>query len=69
MVAGRQGDQAGWKVFAVTEPRDEDNEREERGMPNQIDVRGREDRNEIRTVRQCRLCRIVIQGDSAILGS
>jgi len=35
----------------------------------QVEVRGREDRNEITTFRQCRLYRTVIPGDSAIPGS
>ena len=38
-------------------------------MPNQVEVRGREDRNEITTFRRCRPYRTVIQGDSAIPGS
>jgi len=49
MVAGRQSDRAGWGVLAVTVPRDEDQVREGRGKPNQVEVRGREDRNEITT--------------------
>ena len=38
-------------------------------MPNQVEVRGREDRKEITSIRRCRLYRTVIQGDSAIPGS
>jgi len=49
MVAGRRGDRAGWGVLAVTEPRDEDQVKEGRGVPNQVEVRGRKDRNEITT--------------------
>jgi len=51
MVAGHQGNQTGWGVLAVTEPRDEDHGRGGRGMPNQVEVRGREDRNEITNFR------------------
>jgi len=40
MVAGRWSDRAGWGVLAVTEPRDEDQVREGRGVPNQVEVRG-----------------------------
>jgi len=69
MVAGRQSARAGWGVLAVTEPRDEDQVKEGRGEPNQVEVRGREDRNEITTFRRCRPYRTVIQGDSAIPGS
>ena len=43
MVAGGQSDRAGWGVLAVTEPRDEDQVREERGVPNRVEVGGRED--------------------------
>jgi len=68
-VAGRQSDRAGWEVLAVTEPRDEDQVSEGRGEPNQVEVQGREDRNEITTFRQCRPYRTVIQRDSAIPGS
>jgi len=70
MVAGGQGDPAGWGgVLAVTEPRDEDQVRGGRGVPSQVEVRGREDRNEITTFRRYRPYRTVIQGDSAIPGS
>jgi len=69
MVAGSRGDRAGWGVLAVTEPRDEDQVREGRGVPNQVEVRGREDQNEITTFRRCRPYRTVIPGDSAIPGS
>ena len=70
MVAGRQGDRAGWGgVLAVTEPRDEDQVRGGRGVPSQVEVRGREDRNEITTFRLCRPYRTVIQGNNAIPGS
>jgi len=56
--------------LAVTEPRDEDQVRGGRGVPNQVEVRGREDRNEITTFRRCRPYRTVIQqGDSAVPGS
>jgi len=40
-------------VVAVTEPRDEDQVRGGRGLPNQVEVRGRKDRNEITTFRRC----------------
>jgi len=66
MVVRHQRDRAGWRVLAVTEPRDEDQVREGKGVPDQIEVRGKEDRNEITTFRQCRPYRTVIQGDSAI---
>jgi len=56
-------------VMAVTKPRDEDQLRGGRGVPNQEEVRGREDRNEITTFRQGRPYRTVIQGDSAVPGS
>jgi len=69
MVAGRHGDRAGWGVLAVTEPRHEDQVREGRGKPDQVEVRGREDRNEITTFRRCRPYRTAIQGESAIPGS
>jgi len=40
MVAGRQGNQTGWGgVLAVTEPRDDDQVRGERGVPDQVEVR------------------------------
>jgi len=51
MVAGRQSDRAGWGVLAVTEPRDEDQVGEGKGVPNRVEVRGRENRNEITTFR------------------
>jgi len=69
MVAGRQSDRAGWEVLAVTEPRDEDQVRERKGVPNGVEVRGREERNEIMTFRRCPPYRTVIQEDSAIPGS
>jgi len=69
MVARHQSDRAGWGVLAVTEPRDEDQVRGGRGVPSQVEVRGREDRNAITTFRQCRPYRTVIQGDSPIPGS
>jgi len=53
MVAGRQSDLAGWGLVAVTEPRDEDQVREGKGVPKRVEVRGREDRNEITTFRRC----------------
>jgi len=56
-------------VLAVTEPRDEDQVREGRGVPDQVEVRGRQDRNEITTFRRCRPYRTVIRGDSAVPGS
>jgi len=68
MVAGRRSDRAGWGLLAVTEPQDEAQVRERRCVPNQVEVRGREDRNEITTFRRCRPYRTVIQGDSAIPG-
>jgi len=40
-------------VLAVTEPQDEDQVRGGRGVPNQVEGRGREDRNEIMTFRRC----------------
>jgi len=57
-------------VLAVTEPRDEDHwqVREGRGVPNQVEVRGREDRNEITTFRRCRPYQTLIHGDNAIPG-
>jgi len=66
MVVGRQSDRIGWGVLAVTEPRDEDQVREGKGVPDQIEVRGKEDRKEITTFRRCRPYRRVIQGHSAI---
>jgi len=69
MVAGRLSDRTGWGVLAITEPRDEDQVREGKGEPDQIEVRGKEDRSEITTFRRCRPYRTVIQGDSAIPGS
>jgi len=69
MVAGHLSDRTGWGVLAVTEPRDEDQVREGKGVPDQIEVRGKEDRNEITTFRRCRPYRTVIQGDNAIPGS
>jgi len=56
-------------VLAVTEPWDEDQVRGGRCVPNQVEVRRREDRNKISTFRQCRPYPTVIQGDSAIPGS
>jgi len=56
-------------VLAVTEPRDEDQVREGKGEPDQTEVRGKEDRNEITAFRRCRPYRTVIPGDSAIPGS
>jgi len=41
-------------VLALLEPRDEDQVKEGRGVSNQVEVQGREDRNEITTFRQCR---------------
>jgi len=68
-VAGRQSDRTGWGVLAITKPRDEDQVRGGSGVPNQVEVRGKEDRNEITTFRRCRPYRTVIQGGSAILWS
>jgi len=52
MVAGCQGDRTGWGgVLPVAEPQDEDQVRGGRGVPNQVEVRGREYRNEITTFR------------------
>ena len=48
-MVGRQSDLAGWGVLAATEPRDEDQVREGKGVPDQIEIGGKEDRNEIRT--------------------
>ena len=56
-------------VLAVTEPRDKDQVGEGRAAPDQIEVRGKEDRREITTFCRCRPDRTVIQGDSAIPGS
>jgi len=53
MVAGGQATEPGGGLLAVTEPRDEDKVREGKGVPNRVEVRGREDRNEIRTFQQC----------------
>ena len=53
MVVGCQSDPAGWGVLAVTEPRDQDQVREWKAVPDQIQVRGKEDRNEITTFRRC----------------
>ena len=39
-----------------------------RGVPSQVEVRGREDRNGTRTFRRFRPYRTVVQGDSAIPG-
>jgi len=69
MVAGRETDRAGWGLLAVNEPREEDQVGEGRGEPNQVEVQGREDRNDITTFRRCQPYRTVIQGDSAIPGS
>jgi len=69
VVAGRQSDRTGWGALAVTEPRDEDQVREGKAVPDQIEVRGKEDRSEITTFRRCRPYRTVIQGDRAIPGS
>jgi len=68
-VAGRRGDRAGWGVLAITAPRNEDQVRGVRGVPNQVEVRGREDRNESTTFRRCRPYGTVIRGDSAIPGT
>jgi len=38
MVAGRQSDRTVWGVLAVTEPRDEDQERGGRGVPDEVEV-------------------------------
>jgi len=69
VVAGRQ---SGWTrgggVLAVTEPRDEDQVRGGRGGPNQVEVRGRENGNEITTFWRGRQYRTVIQEDSAVPG-
>jgi len=51
MVVGRQSDRAGWGVLALTEPRDEEQVRDGTGVPDQIEVRGKEDQNEITTFR------------------
>jgi len=69
MVAGRQSDRAGRGLLAITEPRDEDQVRGGRGVPSLVEVRGRENRNEIRTFRRCRPYRTVIQGNRAVTGS
>ena len=69
MVAGRQSDRTGWGVLAVTEPRYEDQVGEGKGVPDQVEVRGKEDRGEITTFRRCRPYRTVIPRISAIPGS
>jgi len=69
MVAGRQSDRTGWGVLAVTEPRYEDQVGEGKGVPDQVEVRGKEDRGEITTLRRCRPYRTVIRRISAIPGS
>jgi len=56
-------------LLAVTEPRDEDQVRAGKGVPNRVEVQGREDRYEIMTFRRCLPDRTVIQADSAIPGS
>jgi len=38
MVPGHQSDRAAWGVLAVTEPLDEDQEREGEGVPNPVEV-------------------------------
>jgi len=53
MVVRRQSDRARWGVLAVTEPQDEDQVGQGKGGPHRVDVRGREDRNEIMTFRRC----------------
>ena len=63
-----QPNRVGW-CLAVTELRGEDQVRGESGVPNQVEVRGKEDRNEITILRRCRPYRTVIQGDSATPGS
>ena len=68
-MAGPQDDRTGWGgVLAVTGPRDEDQVRGGRGVPNQVEVRGKEDQNEITTFRRCRPYQTVIHGDNAIPG-
>jgi len=69
MVAGRQSNRAEWGVLPVTEPWDEDQVREGKGVPDRVEVRGKEDRNKIKTFRRCQPYRTVIRGDSAIPGS
>jgi len=70
MVARHRGDRHwGVGVLPVTEPRDEDQGRRGRGVPNQVEVKGREDRKEITTFRGCRPYQTLIQGDNAIQGS
>jgi len=54
---------------AVTELWDEERERGRRGVPNQSEVRGREDRNKITAFQQCQPYPTVIQEDSPIPGS
>jgi len=53
MVVGHQSDRTRWGVLAITEQRDEDQVREGKGAPDQTDVRGKENRNEITTFRPC----------------
>ena len=67
MVAGRRSYRTGWEgILAVTEARDEDQVRGGRGVPNQVEVREREDGNEITTFRRCQPYRTMMQGDSAV---
>ena len=56
----------GGGCFAVTEPGDEDQVKERKAVPYEIEVRGKDDRNKITTFRQCRTYTTVIQGGSAI---
>jgi len=54
MLGGRQGDRTGQGgVLGATELREEDQVRAWWGVPNQVEVRGREDRNEITTFPRC----------------
>jgi len=51
-------------VLAVTELRDEDPVGQGRGVPNQVELRGREDRNKITPFRQRHPYQTVIQRDT-----
>ena len=49
-MAGRQGERTGWGgLLAVTKLQDEDQVSRGRRVSNQLEVRGRQDRNEIIT--------------------
>jgi len=68
IVAGREYNRAGWGGVGCTRARGRRPNEGGRGVPSQVEVRGREDRNEITTFRRCQLYQTVIQGASAIPG-